>query len=459
MKYLYPKWKAQQHDNFRTIKNNLMNKTWLIIKREYWTRVKKKTFLITTLFLPILVAGLIALVSYLAAKSEQKQFIIIQDESGFFINKVDSTDEFYTTIYSQPNINESKKDFLERNNADILVRIFPFKNNQPDSVIIYKEGGVSLSAKSFISNELDKIYQVKQMQDAGINMIQIDSINNSTMAIKSYDLENNKETSSEIAMAMGYGMGFLMYIIIFIYGAGVMRGVMEEKTNRIAEVIISSVKPFQLMMGKILGIGLVGLTQFIIWLSLMGFMFLISLIVSPEMNAAMHSPVLQNPEMQEEALKQMNGEFNPMIQTLLHQNWGFIIGAFLFYFLGGYFIYAAMFAAVGSLVNEDPQEAQQLTLPISLPIIFGIIILQATIKDPNSPLAIFGSLFPLTSPIVMLGRIPYGVPTWQIISSMLLLMGGFVLMTWISAKIYRTGILMYGKKPTFKEIIKWVKNS
>ena len=152
MKYLYPKWKAQQHDNFRTIKNNLMNKTWLIIKREYWTRVKKKTFLITTLFLPILVAGLIALVSYLAAKSEQKQFIIIQDESGFFINKVDSTDEFYTTIYSQPNINESKKDFLERNNADILVRIFPFKNNQPDSVIIYKEGGVSLSAKSFISN-------------------------------------------------------------------------------------------------------------------------------------------------------------------------------------------------------------------------------------------------------------------------------------------------------------------
>ena len=436
-----------------------MNKTWLIIKREYWTRVKKKTFLITTLLLPILVAGLIALVSYLAVKSEQKQLIVIQDESSFFINKIDSTDEFYKTIYSQPKANESKKDFLERKDADILVHILPFKNNHPDSVIIYKEGGVSLSAKSFISNELDKIYQIKQMQDAGINKVQIDSINNSAMAIKSYDLENNKETSSEIAMAMGYSMGFLMYIIIFIYGAGVMRGVMEEKTNRIAEVIISSVKPFQLMMGKILGIGLVGLTQFIIWLSLMGFMFLVSQIVSPEMNAAMHSPIMQNPEMQQQALEQMNGEFNPMIQNLLHQNWGLIIGAFLFYFLGGYFIYAAMFAAVGSLVNEDPQEAQQLTLPVSLPIILGIIILQATIKDPNSPLSIFGSLFPLTSPIVMLGRIPYGVPTWQLISSMLLLIGGFILMTWISAKIYRTGILMYGKKPTLKEIIKWIRNS
>ena len=203
-----------------------MNKTWLIIKREYWTRVKKKTFLITTLLLPILVAGLIALVSYLAVKSEQKQLIVIQDESGFFINKIDSTDEFYKTIYSQPKANESKKDFLERKDADILVHILPFKNNHPDSVIIYKEGGVSLSAKSFISNELDKIYQIKQMQDAGINKVQIDSINNSAMAIKSYDLENNKETSSEIAMAMGYSMGFLMYIIIFIYGAGVMRGVM-----------------------------------------------------------------------------------------------------------------------------------------------------------------------------------------------------------------------------------------
>jgi ABC-2 type transport system permease protein len=169
----------------------------------------------------------------------------------------------------------------------------------------------------------------------------------------------------------------------------------------------------------------------------------------------MHSPIIQNPEMQQ----QVNGEFAPIIHSLLHQNWGLIIGAFLFYFLGGYFIYAAMFAAVGSLVNEDPQEAQQLTLPVSMPIIFGIIILQATIKDPNSNLAIFGSLFPLTSPIVMLGRIPYGVPTWQIITSMVLLIGGFILMTWMSAKIYRTGILMYGKKPTWKEVFKWIRNS
>lgn len=436
-----------------------MNKTWLIIQREYLTRVKKKMFLVTTILLPVLVGGLISLVSYLAAKSEQKQTILVQDESGFFINKIDTTDDSYKAIYAIPKTNESKKDFIERNDADILVHIFPFKNNKPDSVLIYKEGGVSLSAKSFISSEMDDIFQVKQMQDAGINKFQIDSINKSEIAIKSYDLENNKETSSEIAMGIGYGMGFLMYIIIFIYGAGVMRGVMEEKTNRIAEVVISSVKPFQLMMGKIVGIGLVGLTQFLIWLALMSTMSLIIPLFFPELREAMQSPIIQNPELHQDAIQHLDSNLFSAIQSLKQQNWGLIISAFLFYFLGGYFIYAAMFAAVGSLVNEDPQEAQQLTLPITMPIIFGIIILQAAIKDPNSKLAVFGSMFPLTSPIVMLGRIPYGVPTWQIITSMLLLIGGFILMTWLSAKIYRTGILMYGKKISWKEVFKWIKNS
>lgn len=436
-----------------------MNKTWLIIKREYLTRVKKKMFLVTTILLPILVGGLIALVSYLAAKSEQKQTIIVQDESGFFVNKIDSTSESYKMVYLTPSNYESKKDFLEHNKADILVHIFPFKNNKPDSVLIFKDGGVSLSAKSFIKSEIDDIYQIKQLEDAGINKIQIDSINKSEIEIKSYDLQNNQETNSEISMIIGSLMGALIYLIIFIYGSGVMRGVMEEKTNRIAEVVISSVKPFQLMMGKIIGIGLVGLTQFIIWLSLMGLMSLIIPMLFPEMRSAMQNPMMQNSELQQQAMQQINSESYTMIQSLMNQNWGLIISLFLFYFLGGYFIYAAMFAAVGSLVNEDPQEAQQLTLPITMPIIFGFIILQNTIKDPNSSLAVFGSLFPLTSPIVMLGRIPYGVPTWQIITSILLLIGGFIVMTWLSAKIYRIGILMYGKKISWKEVFKWIKNS
>lgn len=433
-----------------------MNKTLLIIKREYLSRVTKKTFLVTTILLPLLVSGLIALISYLAVKSEEKQLILVNDLSGFFINQLDSTNETYQFTYDHPLPKENNQDFLNRLNADILVSIYPFTHQKPDSVLVFKKGGVSLAAKTFINSELDDIFQVKLMQDAGINKVKIDSIQQSAIDIKSYDLDNNKETSSEIATAIGYIMGFLMYIIIFIYGSGVMRGVMEEKTNRIAEVIVSSVKPFQLMMGKIIGIGLVGLTQFLIWALLMVLVSIIVPMFFPALQDTLHGPVMNDPMIQQQAMQEIQNDKLGIIQTLYNQNWALIIGAFIFYFLGGYFMYAALFAAVGSLVNEDPQEAQQLTLPVSMPIIFSIIILQSTIRDPNSSLSVFGSMFPLSSPIIMLGRIPYGVPVWQLLTSMFLLIVGFVAMTWISGKIYRTGILMYGKKISLKEAIKWL---
>jgi ABC-2 type transport system permease protein len=292
------------------------------------------------------------------------------------------------------------------------------------------------------------------MQDEGIDKDKIDSINNSSIRLKSFDLKNNQETSSEIATMIGYVTGFLIYIVILIYGMGVMRGVMEEKTNRIAEVIISSVRPFQLMMGKIVGIALVGLTQFLLWLILTGSLqFLLPLFI-PELRQAIHpSSAADMDAMSKVPTSELAGIFN----SLSNQHWSLILSCFLFYFLGGYFLYAAMFAAVGSLVNEDQQEAQQMTIPITMPIILGFFIMTSAIKDPNSTLAIFGSMFPLTSPIVMMARIPYGVPAWQIAISMLLLVAGFVLMTWLSAKIYRTGILMYGKKASWKEVIKWMR--
>ena len=248
-------------------------------------------------------------------------------------------------------------------------------------------------------------------------------------------------------------------MVIFIYGAGVMRGVMEEKTNRIAEVIISSVKPFQLMMGKIIGIALVGLTQFMMWIGLMLILQLLLPLFIPGLSDVLHGSVTMTPEMQQQMNAMGSGENMSMIQSLMNQNWGLILGCFLFYFLGGYFLYASMFAAVGSLVNEDPQEAQQLTIPITMPIILGFIIMATSVKDPNSTLSVFGSLFPLTSPIVMLARIPYGVPVWQLLLSMTLLIAGFLFMTWLSAKIYRTGILLYGKKITWKEVYKWIRYS
>jgi ABC-2 type transport system permease protein len=431
-----------------------MNKIWLIIQREYISRVKKKSFLVTTLLIPILMFGLIATMAYMAAKSEQKETIAVIDESGVFINKMDTSSSSYTIKYIADGTNENYTTLLEKNKCDILLHIYPFRNGLPDSVNIYKDGGVSLSAKEFISDDMNTIYQIKQMQDEGIDKDKIDSINNSSIRLKSFDLKNNQETSSEIATMIGYVTGFLIYIVILIYGMGVMRGVMEEKTNRIAEVIISSVRPFQLMMGKIVGIALVGLTQFLLWLILTGSLqFLLPLFI-PELRQAMHpSSAADMDAMSKVPTSELAGIFN----SLSNQHWSLILSCFLFYFLGGYFLYAAMFAAVGSLVNEDQQEAQQMTIPITMPIILGFFIMTSAIKDPNSTLAIFGSMFPLTSPIVMMARIPYGVPAWQIAISMLLLVAGFVLMTWLSAKIYRTGILMYGKKASWKEVIKWMR--
>ncbi|MBK6330145.1 MAG: ABC transporter permease [Bacteroidetes bacterium] len=436
-----------------------MNKIWLIIRREYITRVRKKSFIVTTLLIPIMMFGLITLFVYMAIKSEEKQKIIVYDESGIFENQLDTTQESYTVLYEKIKPGETNSAFIERNDADIYLHIFPFVNNAPDSVHIYKEGGVSLSAKGFITDQLDNIYQIKQLQDAGINKTQIDSIQNSSINVKSFDLKDNKETNSEIASSIGYFMGFLIYMVIFIYGAGVMRGVMEEKTNRIAEVIISSVKPFQLMMGKIIGIALVGLTQFMMWIGLMLILQLLLPFLIPGLGDVLHGGASMTPEMQQQMNAMGTGENMGMIQSLMNQNWGLILGCFLFYFLGGYFLYASMFAAVGSLVNEDPQEAQQITIPITMPIILGFIIMATSVKDPNSSLSVFGSLFPLTSPIVMLARIPYGVPLWQLLLSMTLLIAGFLFMTWLSAKIYRTGILLYGKKITWKEVYKWIRYS
>ncbi|HAD33362.1 MAG TPA: ABC transporter permease [Chitinophagaceae bacterium] len=433
-----------------------MKKISLIIQREYLSRVKKKSFLVTTILVPILMFAAITGMVYVAINADEQQVIAVWDESGRFIQQLDSTDENYKLIYSSPKPGENRDSMMSRLDADILVHVQAHHSQIPDSVLIYKEGGVSLSAKSFISSAINDIHQDKLLEEAGIQQSKIDSIQSQKLPFRSIDLKNNQETNTEIASMIGYGMGLLIYLILFIYGAGVMRGVMEEKTNRIAEVIISSVRPFQLMMGKIIGIALVGLTQFLIWGVIMILLnFLLPLLfpdlqsLTPGNLSAMSAGAPNIQDFQ-------NNESLHFIQTAMNQNWGLIIGAFLFYFLGGYFMYASMFAAVGSLVNEDMQDAQQMTIPISMPIFFAFIIMAATAENPNSPLAIFGSLFPLTSPIVMMARIPYGVPGWQLGLSTLFLVIGFIGMTWISGKIYRTGILMYGKKITGKEVFKWI---
>ena len=263
-----------------------------------------------------------------------------------------------------------------------------------------------------------------------------------------------EKANSGLAYGIGFGSGILIYITLFIYGAAVMRGVMEEKMNRIAEVVISSVRPFQLMAGKIIGIAAVGLTQLLIW-------FILIIVLSSALSSFISPDTLQHVQSANSAMSSSANNtaalgFLNAKSTLAQANWALIIPCFLFYFIGGYLFYAALFAAVGSVVNEDPQEAQSLMLPITMPIILSFIIMTTAAAKPDTPIAVWASIIPFSSPIVMMARIPSGVPVWQLALSMISLVAGFIFTTWLAAKIYRTGILLYGKKVTFREMAKWL---
>jgi len=437
-----------------------MKKISIIIRREYVSRVRKKSFIITTLLLPVGMALLMGAIIYFTATSNTSHTIGVIDETAAFFPKMDSN-ETYNLLNIEGENAIDKKTVAEKYNADILLHIYSSEVPGIDSIVTYTESSLSLKAKEYINSQINDIYRISLLENAGMDKYQIDSIQSQRQEIKNQTFDA-KETNTEIAAALGYGMGFLMYMVIFIYGVGVMRGVMEEKTNRIAEVIVSSVTPFQLMMGKILGIALVGLTQFAMWVGLLFVLQFILVLFIPGLSPESMTNAMPNPDTLN-AVTEMTSDdgIKELYSMVASQNWVLIIGSFFFYFLGGYLLYAALFAAVGSLVNEDPQDAQQLTMPITLPIVFAFVILATTADDPNSGLAVFGSIFPLTSPIVMLGRIPYLAPSeyWQIWLSMFCLVLGFVFTVWLSAKIYRIGILLYGKKVGWKEVIKWLRKA
>ncbi len=438
-----------------------MNKTFIIIKREYLTRVRNKTFLLSTFLLPIVMIVFIFGSAYLGANSLKQYSIAVKDETGLYLNKMDSS---ASAAFSYPDditlANYKSKGY------DGLLIIYSQTKSAPDSARLYSEKDLGLGTESAVKKQLQKINEEKLLLQKGVSRAVIDSIRNESesdelLNFRSYKVKGDelKEGNKKLSSIIGFICGIIIYITLFIYGASVMRGVMEEKMNRIAEVMVSSVKPFQLMLGKIIGIAAVGLTQLLLWIALIMILSsVLPLLVSPD--------VLQNAQQANEALPSASRN-NTMLLKMADGigfistgvNWFMIIGMFLFYFLGGYLFYAALFAAVGSVVNEDPQEAQSLMLPITMPIIFGFIMLSSTIENPSGPLAFWGSIIPFTSPIVMMARVasgvPESVPYWQLGLSMVLLIGGFLFTTWLSAKIYRTGILMYGKKASWKEMMKW----
>lgn len=433
------------------------NKILLIIKREYTTRVRNKSFILSTILLPLVFIGFIVGSVYLTMTSIEQQKIAVNDQSGIFKssfqNEKGITYDFTTDINAN---NFSDKGY----NAYLNIPLDYASRH--DSVSLVSNKQLSVITEEKIKDAINTALRNKALLDNNIDKKLLDSINKEDPA-KMYRFspivkQGSKSEASNAGLAYGIGLGsgMLIYLALIIYGAAVMRGVMEEKTNRIAEVIISSVKPFQLMMGKIIGIAAVGITQLLIWLGLIGiFLIAAGYFLSPE--TLNHSQDIQQAFASGGADSSGVLELMNARTTFLSANWGLILPSLLFYFIGGYLFYASLFAAVGSVVNEDPQEAQSLMLPITMPIILSFIIMSAAINNPDSSLSFWGSIIPFSSPIVMMGRIPSGnVQAWELMLSVVLLVAGFIFTTWLAAKIYRTGILLYGKKVTLKEMGKWL---
>lgn len=431
-------------------------KTAIIIKREYLSRVKKRSFIITTLLLPLLFIVFMVGTSYLATKSTREKNVVVVDQSGLIKDKLKSTN---SVKYSYSDLSvEQLKVQLYADSFTALVYIPKFDLDKPQTFEIFSNENLGTEVASNLRNQVNELVRAERIRLAGIDEDKYKSASADMVSFQYIVGKEEKKGNTDLATVIGMASGFLLYIFMLLYGASVMTSVMEEKTNRIAEIIVSSVKPFQLMMGKIVGVALVGLTQVALWVL---FLVIVGMVAMPFISGMQVDPE-QAKALSEQAMAGGNNEAMQLVTTFMQT--GTLEGVnlittfcwFIFYFLGGYFLYAALFAAVGSLVNEGQQDAQQFSTIITLPIIFSIIIMSTAIKDPNSGLAVFGSIFPLTSPIVMMARIPFGVPTFQLLTSVLCLVGGFVLTTLLAAKIYRTGILMYGKKITMKEVGKWI---
>ena len=442
-----------------------MNKILLIIQREYLTRVKKRSFLIMTLLTPILIGAIIVVPVWMMNNSDttEKRIAIITDNGQKLPSVIPDTKYLEFDYLDNIPFEEIKKDFRARGYYGVLY-ISPLVASVPTAVQLVSDKQPPIDVIMHIENSLEKEIERQKLQS--FNISDIDEImkavetNIQVQTIKINEEGVEKKSSTGITMGIAYIAGFLIYMFVFMFGSQVMRGVIEEKTNRIVEVIVSSVKPFQLMMGKIVGIALVGLTQFTLWVVLSGAIF--SLVQASVMPKNISQPLSQqsilssNPVQQQSApaITELN-EAQKLVEAISTVNWLGIIGLFIFFFIGGYLLYASLFAAIGSAVDNET-DTQQFMLPITIPLILALFVMINAFQNPDSQIAFWFSLIPFTSPIVMMARIPFGVPPAEIIISMILLVITFVFTTWLSAKIYRVGILMYGKKPTWKELMKWI---
>jgi ABC-2 type transport system permease protein len=413
--------------------------------------VRKKSFIIFTLLGPVFFLLISLLPILISNANKSDQHILVKDDSGLIPALPDTAGLYFTYKYQSIPVNTLKTDYSTIGEGyDAFLYIPAMQPDAPYGIEIYSNEQVSLTTKLYIESIIaDKLETINlQQHDLDKNILlklrpKVDIDDKVTSG------ESQKEGNAAIASAFGFGMGFIIYIVLLIYGTMVMRGVMEEKSSRIIEVIISSVKPFQLMMGKIVGIGLVGLTQFVAW----GFLITILNIIIGVLFAGQLSDLQQTSASGGEV--EMNAITEAM-QSMQNIPIGYYLSMFIIYFLGGYFIYAALFAAIGSLAGDEEGDVQTFAFPVTMLILVSIFIMMAVVQQPHTPLAFWASIIPLSSPIVMPALIPFGVPTWQIVLSIVLLFGGFIFTTFLAGRIYRTAILMYGKKIKVKEVFKWM---
>ncbi len=443
-----------------------MGKIGLITWREYITRVRKKSFLIMTILGPVLIAVFYGIIIFLAVNDsigKDTEKVLVYDESNAIEGKLYNDDRMafeYTSDWDG-------RDTDSLNAGGYTGRLLipnNFNIYNPDGVVYESENSLSIESKERINRRIENAIEDEKMSQLGVSETAMDSLKTS-VSLNALTLDEDgeaKSSSTELNTVIGMGASFVIYFFIFLYGVQVMKGVIEEKTNRIVEVIVSSVKPFQLMMGKVFGLALVGLTQIVIWLVFSGILMgVISFIfIGSDMgnimdmaNSAQAMPADQMAELG------VNSMMVNVVSGMMAINWPFIILSFIIYFLGGYLMYSALFAAVGAAVDAET-DTQQFMLPITLPLVFSIALSTSVVlRDPNGALSFWLSIIPLTSPIVMMVRAPFlnlATQWWEVALSIGLLITTFCFTIWLAGKIYRTGILMYGKKATYKELFKWL---
>ena len=428
-----------------------MNKIWLIIQREFLNRVQKKSFLVATILLPLIFPAIMAVLVYVAKEQKKnaiKETILYIDESGYF--QPDSTKYIFKPFHGS--LEDAKKAFnLDESFGLLYAPKFELAN--PNGIKLYTKINPSPTDVADIERIFENHIKDVKMQQLKIDQKLLDQLKTSVTinSVKISEGGQEKSSDSKVLFGVGMGAGILMYMFIFIYGAQIMQGIIEEKMSKVVEVIVSSVRPFQLMMGKIIGLASVGLLQFLIWI----------ILISTLSTVVLGMFGMQSPTQE---MMQMNGQYPAATQgsnsleilnAFTQIPWSYVIFNFLFYFIGGYLLYGALFAAVGSAV-DSPAEAQQFMFPITIPMLISYFALFTFIlQDPHGSISVWLSIIPFTSPIAMMGRIGFGVPLWQLLLSMALLVGGFILTTWFAGRIYRVGILMHGTKVNYKVLAKW----